>query len=174
MDVTQSDVHEGLQFPCDVWDGLEEFIGLAHRHLKDVVDVLALVAYGEGVFLVAPSPAFVADHVHRRQEIHFNNLESGAVAGLAASACHIEGEPAGLEAADLCVGCVLEKVADVVEDSCECRRIGPWGASDGTLVDFDQLVYVARTFDRVVGKGFQLRPVELVLQDRHQGLVDQG
>lgn len=128
--------------------------------------------HGQGVLLVPLAPAFVADHVHGRQEVHLYDLDSGSLACLAAATGHIEGEPAGLESPHLGVRSVGEQVADVVEHARECGRIRSRRTSDRALVDLDELVDVLHALDRVVGKRAEFRPVELVLQNRHQGFVD--
>ena len=173
MNVTETYIDQRLQFLCDGRDWLEELVGLADRHLKHIVDVFAFVVHGQRVLLVPLAPAFVADHIHGRQEVHLNNLDSGSFAGLAAATGNVEREPAGLEPAHLGVRSVREQITDVIEHTRERRRIGSRRTSDRALVDLNQLVDVLHTFNRVVCQRTQLSPVELVFENRHQGLVDE-
>ena len=55
----------------------------------------------------------------------------------------------------------------------EGSGIGSRGTPDRALVYLDKLVDVPDPFDGVVRKRTQLGPVELVLQDRHQSLIDE-
>ena len=79
--------------------------------------------HGQRVLLVPLAPALIADHIHGRQKVHLDDLDSGPLAGLAASTSHVERKPAGLEPAYLCVRSVGEQVADVVEHTRERRRV---------------------------------------------------
>ena len=174
MNVAEAHIDQRLQFLGDGRDRLEELIGLAYRHLKHIIDALALIMHGQRVLFVPLAPALVADHIHGRQEVHLYDLDSGSLAGLTAASGHVEREPTGLESANLSVRSVGEQIPDIVEHAGECRWVGSRRTPDRTLVDLYQFVDVLDTFDRIVGQRTHLCPVELVLENRHQSLVDEG
>ena len=174
MDISEAHVHHRLEFRGDLRDGLEELVGLLDGHFQHVVDVLALVADGEGVLLVAAAAALVAGHMDRREEVHLDDLDARALALLAASAGDVEGEAAGLETPHLGVLRILEQEADVVEHAGEGGRIRPRRAADGRLVDLDELVDVLHPLDSLVRQGFLLGAVELLLEDGHERFIHQG
>src|SRR5262249_29981652 len=84
-----------------------------------------------------------------------------ALAGLAASALHVEREPAGRVAARLCLRQAREPVADRREGARVCRGIRPRRAADRRLVDVDDLVEMLGALDGVVLAGMFARPHEL-------------
>ena len=172
-DIAQTHVNQRLELGRDLRHAAEEFIGLAYRHIQYIVDVPALVADFQRVFLVAAAAAFFAYGIDRRQEVHLYDLDSGALAFLAASSCDVEGETAGAEATDFRVYGVGEKVAYVVEYPGEGRRVAARGTSYRTLVDFDEFVYVLDSQYLVVWERGEAGAVEAVLEHRHQGLVDE-
>ena len=171
--VSQSYIHQRPEFLGDFGDRPEEFVRLGDGHFQHIVDVFALVPDRQGIFLVSFAAAFLANHVNGRQEIHFNDLDARAFAFLAASAGNIEREPAGLEAAHLGVGRILEEVADVAEHAGKGGRIAAGRASDGALVNFNQFVYVADTHHLLIGERTQFGAVEFIFEDGHEGLADE-
>ena len=106
--VTQSHVLVCLEFLGYLRNRLEEFVGFRNGHFKHVVDVFPLIVDGEGVFLVPPSPALVADHIHGREEIHLYHLDAGALAFLATTTGHVERESSGPEATHFRIRCFCE------------------------------------------------------------------
>ena len=145
MNVTETYIDQRFQFLGDGRNRLEELIGLADRHLKHIVDALALVMHGQRVLLVPLAPALIADHIHGRQEVHLDDLDSGPLAGLAASTSHVEAEAARRVAARLRALGLREEVADFGEEAHVGRRVRARGASDRALVDLYQLVDVLDT-----------------------------
>ena len=139
-DVSQAHIFQGLQLGRDAGVLAEELVRFADAHLQHVVYVLALVVHRKRIFFVALAAADLAGHVHARQEVHLYLLDAGAFAFFAAASRHIEREAPGLEAADLGIRRVLEKGANVVEDSGEGGGIAPGRAPYGTLVHLDHLV----------------------------------
>src|SRR3712207_9399694 len=74
-------------------------------------------------------------------------------AGLAAAALDVEGEAAGLVAADLRLRRAGEQLAHVVPDAGVGRRVGPRGATDRRPVDVHDLVELVQAGDRAVPAG---------------------
>ena len=170
-DIPESDIRQGFQLLGDGRYIAEKFICFAYGHFQNIIDVLPFVFYCEGVFLVTASPAFFADHIDRRQEIHFDYLDPCTLALLATSSRDIERESSCLESAHLGVRSGFEEGADIIEYSRECGRIAPRCPSYRRLVYLYQLVYVFHSHQTVVGKRLHLGVIEPVLQDRHQSVV---
>ena len=110
----------------------------------------------------------------RREEIHLDDLDAGALALLAAPAGDVEGEAAGLEAPHLGVLRLFEQEPDIVEHARESGRIRPRRPSDGRLVDLDELVDQLNPFQPVIRKRLLLGVIELLLEDGHERLVHEG
>ena len=90
MHIAETDIHESLELLGDFRDSAEELVGDADRHFQYIIDTLALILYSQGILLISPAAAFVADDIDGRQEIHLYDLDSGALAGLAAASRHVE------------------------------------------------------------------------------------
>src|SRR5699024_1053502 len=103
---------------------------LGDRHVEDLGDVLALVVHLEGFAVVALALADLTRDIHIGQEVHLDLQGAVTVAGLAAAALDVEGEPSGLVATDLRLGGLCEEVAYLVEDTGVSRRVGPRGPAD--------------------------------------------
>ena len=71
-DVTQTYVHQGLQFARYGGDGIEKFAGFFDGHVEDLADVFAFVLDFEGFAVVAFAVADFAGDVHVGQEVHFD------------------------------------------------------------------------------------------------------
>ncbi len=172
-DVAETDVVQRLQVAIDRRDRLEEVHRLFDRHVQDLGDGLALVVDLQGLPVVPGAVADLARDVHVREEVHLDLDGAVARAVLAAAALDVEGEAAGLVAADLRLGGLGEQPADVVEDTGVRRRVRARGAADGRLVDVHDLV------DEVVAVHARVPPrdvpgaVELAGQVRVQDVVDQ-
>ncbi len=103
--------------------------------------------------VVAPAPAGLAAHVHVGEEVHADRAHAVALAGLAAPAFHVEGEPAGLVAAGARFRHQREQVADEGEGAGIGGGIGARRAADRALVDGDDLVDGLGAFERLVATG---------------------
>ena len=73
---------------------VHKILGLLHRHLQHLIDVLAFVAHLQGLPVVPLALAHLAGHVDVGEEVHLNFQQAVALAGLAAPAPDIEGEAA--------------------------------------------------------------------------------
>ena len=172
--VSESHIHEGLQFLCDGRDIPEKAVGFVNGHFQDIVDILSFILYGKGVFLISASPAFRADYIDRRQEIHLDDLYPCSLAFFAASSGYVEREPSGLEAPHFRIRCVLEQLSDVVEYPGECCRIASRCSPYRALVDFYQFVDVFDTDYAVMRERLQTCVVEFVFEHGHERFVDKG
>ena len=105
--------------------------------------------------------------------MHFDLQHTVTGAGLAASAPGVERKPARPVAP--CLGLLGggKQIADVVEEIRIGGRIGARCASDGTLVNGDDLVQIFHAVDPVMLAGMRLHAVELHAQLFIENLVDQ-
>ena len=157
----------------DAWDVVEKLHGFVDGHVEHVVDRLAFIAHLKGLAVVAFALTFLADHRHVGEEVHLDELDAGALAGLAATALHVERETSCLVVADLGFGQLAEELTDVVEHLGVGGGIAPWRAADRCLVDLDDLVDVFQSLDASVGQRLLHGTVELLTEDGVEGLVDQ-
>ena len=120
------------------------------------------------------SPAYLAWNIDIREEVHLDLDRAVALAGLAASALHVEAEPARLVAANVGLVGLGEQLANVVEDSRVGSGVRTRGPSDRRLVDGDDLVELLHAFDALVEAGRHLRGIDPLHQRPQEDLVDQG
>ncbi len=113
---------------------------LLDGHLKDFVNVLALVLNLEDAGLVAGAVAVFTGEFNVGEELHFHCDGAVALAGVAAAAGDIEGEVAGGEREAPGIGLSGEELADEVEGFDVGDGIGTRGAADGGLIDEDNVV----------------------------------
>ena len=124
LDITQTHIHQGLQFPRHHRHGAEERQRVFHGQVEHVVDGLALVLNFQGFPVVALAVADVAGHIDIRQEMHFDLDYAVALAGFAASALDVEGETARSIAARAGFGHSGEQLADRGEQAGIRCRVG--------------------------------------------------
>ena len=161
LHIAQAHLVEGLDLVVEPGQVLEEAQGLLHRHLQHLVDILALVADLQSLPVVALAFAHLAGNIDVGQEVHLDLDKAVARAGLTPAAPDIEGEAAGPIAPGLGVLGGGEEVPDVIEESGIGGRVGAGGASDGGLVDVDDLVQEFLSLDGVVLPGPGLGPVQV-------------
>ena len=106
--------------------------------------------------------------------MHLNLHNAVALTGFAASALHVEAEPAGTIAAHFGVLRLGKHVADVGEHTGVGGRVRTGCAADGCLVDADNLVHVFQALDLLVFAGAALGAVQLHGQGLVEDLVDQA
>ncbi len=162
--VTQTHIHQALHVAQDERLALEELQRLGDRHREDVGDGLAPIQDLEGLAVVARTVAHVTVHVHVGQEVHLDLDGPVPGAGLTTPALDVEGEATLLVPADLGLLGLGEEFANLVEDPRVRRGVRARGATDGLLVDGDDLVEVLDPEDGVVLGRDGLRPVDLSLQ----------
>ena len=135
---------------------------------------LTCVINRQGVGFVTLAAAFLAGYLSRRQEVHFDQLQAGALAGLATPSLNVEGKSVGLESADFCIGRGFEEAADVGHHLGVGRGVAAGRTADRRLVYLDDLVDISDAFNALVRQHGILGAIEFVADDRHQRLVDQG
>ena len=106
--------------------------------------------------------------------MHLNLDEAVALAGLAPSAPHVEGEAARAVAPGLGVLGGGEQVPDVVEQPGVGGRVGPGRSADGGLVDVDDLVQILLSLNALALARPELGPVQVGGQLLIEDLVDQA
>ena len=136
---------------------IKEGYSLLYRHFKHVIDILALEFYVEGVAIVALSLADVALDVNVGQEVHFDTLDSVALARLTSSAAYVEGKSACVIALCLCVLGLCKEVSYIGEKSRVGCGVRARCSAYGALVDCYNLVKVlkSRDFVNLAGVGYR-------------------
>ncbi|CAM5666589.1 hypothetical protein SAFG77S_06725 [Streptomyces afghaniensis] len=122
----------------------EELRRALHRQIQHLRDVPPPVRHLQRLRVV-PSPAAVrAGRVRARQEQQLHADEPLALAGLAAPARHVEGEPADTEASRACPVGGREHLAYDVEKAGVRREVRTRRASDRLLIHRDQPAHAGR------------------------------
>ena len=138
--VAQTDVDKRGKVAVNRVDGLEEVRCLRNWHVEHLGDVLALVVHLQGLAVIASALTHLTRNIHVRQEVHLDLDGAIALACLTAPTLDVEGEAAGLVAANLGLLGFGKKVSDLVKDA----RVGCWVGTRGTanraLVYLDQLI----------------------------------
>ena len=172
LNIAETDLAHSLQSACDLGHVGEELTCFIYRHIQHLIDVLALVAHLERFLVVAAALAHVTGNVHIRQKVHFDFEQAVTRTRLAAAALDIERETARAVAARLGIRRLGEQIADVVEHPRVGRRVGARRASDGRLVNVDDLIEIFDADEFVVRAGSSLRAVQLSGQLLIQDLID--
>ncbi len=163
-----------MQLAGNRWYGIEELAGFLDGHFQYLVDAFALVLDLQGFAVIALALAHVAGNVDVRQKVHFDLDQAVALAGLAASALDVEGEPPCLVAARAGFLGAGKQVANRRKQSGIGCRVGAWRAADRALVDIHYLVQVLQAVEAVVGCSLQRgRAVQCGRGNREQSIVDQ-
>ncbi|MNC54563.1 hypothetical protein D3C75_1040510 [compost metagenome] len=106
--------------------------------------------------------------------MHFHLDQAITLAGLAASAFHVEGETPGAITAGAGFRHAGKQLANRCEQAGVGGRVGARRAADRALVDVDHLVEVLQAVERLVGGGFQRGgAIQRGGGQREQGVVDQ-
>ncbi len=93
--------------------------------------------------------------------------------GFASSTLHVEGEAARLVATYLGFWKSHKERADIAEHSCVGSRITAWGSAYRTLVYIHHLVDILNALDAVVWHRLFSQTIEVMGEDRLQGLIDE-
>ena len=173
LDVAEAHFEQGLELALHRGDRVEELVRRFHRHLQDLVDVLALELHFERLAVVALAVAGVAGHVDVRKEMHLDLDDPVALAGFAAPAFHVEGEAPRPVAALARHRHAREKLADGREEGGVGGRVGARRAADRALVDAHRLVEELQPLDRIVRGGLVCRAVELARDGVIERVVDE-
>ena len=174
VNVSQADVDQGLQLLLDLRNVFENLEHVRYGHFEQVGDGIAVVADRQRFVVVAASAADFALHVNVGQEIHFDAALAFALAGFAASAGNVEGEASGFVSALARFGQHGVEVANRREDAGIGCGIGARSASDGRLVDANDLVDQLRSGDGFVRAGFFAGTIELLGERAVQDVIDQS
>src|SRR3989339_601080 len=90
FEVTQADFFQNFQLVRDHINAVKKFSGFSYRHLQYVADILFLMSDFKRLPIKSSASANIALHRYRRQKVHFYDIKTGALAGLAPSAGDIE------------------------------------------------------------------------------------
>ena len=159
--IAEPDIDESLEFSANLGDGLEKLQSFFCRHVKDVRDILPLVADLKNVVRVSLAPADIASDIDVGKEVHGNPFHAGALAGFASSAGNIEREHRLAHATDLGFGSRSEDIPNIVEYLDVCRRIASRCPPDRFLRDVDDFGKKLDIVDAIAFPGFvSLNPRE--------------
>ena len=158
----------------DLRMGIEERHGILDGEVQDVGDVETLETDFQGLPVVSASPAGLAFHEDVGKEVHLDSTDALSLAGLAASALHVEAESAGFVAADLRFGRHAEQLADFVEDPGVGRGIRSWRSPDGGLIDVHDAVDPLEAVHPGVGSRDDLGAGDRPLGGLEQDFIHQG
>src|SRR5271170_6919172 len=153
-DIAEADFVENGELVEDLGLACEEAQSLFHGEVKNFVDALALVLDLEDAGLVAGAAAFLAGQFNIGEELHLDGDGAITFADIAASAGDVEGEVSGGVAAALGFGLRGEELADGIEGLDVGHRVRARGASDGVLVDEDNVVEALDAFQLFVEVGW--------------------
>src|SRR5437588_13027578 len=117
----------------------------------------------ERLGVVAGAVADLAIHIHVGKKVHLDALGALALASFTAAAFHVEGEPAGLVAADLRLTRFREDFADFVEHPGVGRRSASRRAAVLALIDLGDLLDSRDSDQRTVTSCLYFIAVELAL-----------
>lgn len=174
LDVAEADFLDGFELREDGGDVGKEFYGFVDSHVKNLGDVLPFILDLEGFVVVAAAVASGAGDVDVGEEVHFDFVDTVALAGFAASTLNIETEAAGFITAKFSFGLMSEKFADLIEDTGISRDVGTRGAANRGLVDDDTLVEMLDAVDALVEAGNGLGAVEASKELVREDFVDEG
>src|SRR5918912_1222373 len=174
VDVAQAYVMKRLQPVGDCGHVLEEGQRLFDRHLQHFGDVLTLVVDLQRLAVIALALAHLTGDVDVGQEMHLDLLDARALAGFAAAALDVEGEPAGLVAANARLRHVGKELTYRGKQAGIRGGGGPRGAADRRLVDVDDLIQVVQALNRVVLAGPLARAEEVLRHALVEDVADQG
>ena len=110
------------------------------------MNVLAVIADFQHLWLVTRALAFLADQFDVGQELHFHRDRAVTLAGLATSAGDVEGKMSGGVTAFFALRQRREQLADGIERFDVGHRIGAGRAADRRLIDQHHLVDPLRSF----------------------------
>src|SRR6202022_60456 len=97
------------------------------RHSQYGGDVLAAVFYFKGFGVVASAMTAWARCIHTGQKQQFDANKAFAVAGLTAAFGNIEGKASSVVVTGARRLGGREDLANVIEQPCVSREVGPWG-----------------------------------------------
>ena len=152
-DVAQPHVFQHAQPALQRGVAGKELPGLVNGEVEHFGYVQVLVAHFQRFLVEASAMADIAGDEDVRQKVHFHADLPVSLAGLAASAGHVEAEAAGCVAAFFRVGRHGVDLAYLVEDLRVCRRIGARGAAYGLLIDGDHALDLLQPFGALHGAG---------------------
>ena len=171
LDVVESHIVEGLQFVAYLRDVLEQLQQLLDIHFENLGDGLLLELHLQRFAVVAVTFADGTGHPHVGQKVHFEPIGTVPLAGFATPARDVETEAARLMTAPAGFGQLREQGANVVEDLDVRAGIGARRAADRRLVDGDQFVEFAETFDSLMPARLSFAAVEISPQGLHQYVI---
>src|SRR5947209_8217264 len=172
-EVAEAHVVEDAQAVTDLRGVAEKRHRLAHSHVENIVDVLAAVANVQDLRLEARALALLADQFNVCEELHPDRDRAVALAYVAATAGHVEGEVRGVESLRLRVARLREEFAHGVVgldvgDGVRARRAAYW-----RLVNEYHVVNVLRARKLSERADVSLPLAALLLQSREDAIVDE-
>ncbi len=174
LNIAETDFLNGFELRENSGDVDEEFNSFINRHVENLGNIFPFVLDFEGFVVVAAAVASGAGDVDVGEEVHFDFVDTVALAGFAASTLNIETETAGFITAKFSFGLMGEKLADLVKDAGISRDVRAGGAADRGLVDDDTFVEMLDAVDALVEAGNSLGAVEASEELVREDFVDEG
>ncbi len=153
FDVAEADGAERFDDTQDFFFAGEEFTGFVDGDVEDVGDRFAGDFDFENHVAIAAAVAVGAAEVDVAEELHFDVLETVAVAGGAPAFAAVEAERAGAVAAFFGEGLPGEEFSDFVECTDVAGGVGAGGLADGRLIDHDHVFDLGVAGDAFVFAG---------------------
>src|SRR5699024_4304021 len=116
----------------------------------------------------------LARELNISHKLHFNGLDTFALAGFTASAGNIEGEMTGLVTHNLGLARIGKQIANAVESLGIGSGIGARGASNGGLIHHLHRINMMDTRELAMAAYRIFVGTQLLLNSCIQGIVDQG
>src|SRR5258706_8223 len=140
LDIAEPDPFERIRLLAHGRHRPEQVRARFHRHVEHVCDRIVAELHFQSLAVVALAVADVALHVDVRQKVHFDLDYAVALAGLAAPALDVEGEPPRPVAAGLGFGQAGVPFPYRRKRACIGRRVRTQRPADRRLIDVDHLI----------------------------------
>lgn len=124
--------------------------------------------------VVTRTLAYLAGHIHIRQEVHLDLQNTVALTGFAAAALDIKAETPRAVTAHFGILCLGEYRADIIEHTGISGRIGARRTANGLLVDTDDLIHKFQPFYPIAFACAGTRTVQLAGKRLIQNFVDEA
>ena len=161
FDIAQPNPHKRIHFFTDRGHRLKEILRHLHSHIQHIRNGLPFEFYLQGFTIVARALAGFTFHIDIRQEVHFNFDHPITLAGLAAPTFDIKRKTPRFIPARLGLGQTSEPIADRSECARIGGRIGSRRATNGALVNINDLVEMLQTFHRLTWRRCLPRTIQV-------------
>src|SRR5699024_8092819 len=131
LQIAEAHIFECLQLGSDPFLIDEKVDGLGDRHLQHIMDIFAAIFDLQHILAITFTATLLARELNISHKLHFNGLDTFALAGFTASAGNIEGEMTGIVTHNFGLVRIVKQIDNAVESLSICSGIGARGASNG-------------------------------------------